>query len=241
MAPVRAAGLGVDVLPWELSYLPANGLRWVPSPTLQLYATLTRRLDILTARHFAGAAAPDLLLAQGDSIDSRNLLWDTPETWRAVLAAYELDTRRPAPDLLVLRRRVHPLAWRLEPRGEIVTAPGRWLDVAAPAAGRWTFAALELSPSLGGRLERWFLGLSPIHLETVDARGVHRTARILPDPAPGGLLLAPSVFNLNDMAALWSAPATLPHIVRLRVAGPGLAGVSAVKVRWLEGTVIAKM
>ncbi|HEV7786812.1 MAG TPA: hypothetical protein VGQ28_15815, partial [Thermoanaerobaculia bacterium] len=83
VAPVRAAGLGVDVLPWELSYVPANGLRWMPSPTLQLYATLTRRLDVLTARHFASASAPDLLLSQGDSIDGRSLLWDTPETWRA--------------------------------------------------------------------------------------------------------------------------------------------------------------
>jgi hypothetical protein len=241
VAPVRAAGLGVDVLPWELSYLPANGLRWVPSPTLQLYATLTRRLDILAARHFTGTAAPDLLLTQGDSIDGRNLLWDTPETWRAVFAAYELDPRRPAPDLLVLRRRATPLTWRLESRGDIVAAPGRWLDVAAPAAGSWTFAAIELSPSWRGRLDRWFLGLPPVLLETVDDRGLHRTARILADTAPGGLLLASAVSNLSEMAALWSAPAGLPRIVRLRVAGPGLAGVAAVRVRWLEGSPLANM
>jgi len=238
VSPVRAAGLGVDVLPWELSYLPANGLRWVPSPTLQLYATLTRRLDNLTARHFAGAAAPDLLLTQGDSIDGRNLLWDTPETWRAILAAYELDPRRPAPDLLALRRRPRPLSWRLEPRGEIVVPAGRWLDVPSTTVGSWTFAALELSPSWRGRLGRWLLGLAPLLVETVDDHGNRRTVRILAETAPGGLLLAPSAFNLNDMAALWSAPEGLPRVVQFRLGGPGLAGVSGVRVRWLCGGVI---
>jgi hypothetical protein len=239
VAPVRVAGLGVDGLPWELSYLPANGLRWVPSPTLQLYATLTRRLDILTARHFAGAAAPDLLLTQGESIDGRNLLWDTPETWRAILAAYELDPRRPAPDLLILRRRSRALAWHLEPRGDVVAAPGRWLDVAAPTAGSWTFAALELSPSWRGRLEPWLLGLPPFLLETVDDSGNRRTVRILSETAPGGILMIPAVSNLDEMAALWSAPAGLPRIVRFRLAGTRLHDVSAVKVSWLAGSLSA--
>lgn len=233
VAPVRAAGLRVDVLPWELSYLPANDLRWVPSPTLQLYATLTRRLDVLTARHFAGAAAPDLLLAQGDSIDGRNLLWDTPATWRAIHAAYELDPRRLAPDLLVLRRRPHPLRWHLEPRGESSVPADRWLNVPNAPPGSWTFAALDLSPSWRGRLERWLLGLPPVLVETVDDRGTHRTVRILSETAPGGLLMAPFASNVDEMAALWAAPAGLPRIVRFRLAGPGLGSLSAVKVRWL--------
>ncbi len=236
VGPVRAAGLGVDVLPWELSDVLANRLRWVPSPTLQLYATLTRRLDALTARHFASAAAPDLLLAQGESLDGRNLLWDTPETWRAVVAAYELDPRRPAPDLLVLRRRARPLTWHLEARGGIAGAAGRWWEVPRAAAGSWTFAALELAPSWRGRLERWFLGSPPLLLETVDDRGAHRAVRILAETAPGGLLMSPSASELNGMAALWSAPGGLPRIVRFRLAGPGLPDVAAVKVRWLAGS-----
>jgi hypothetical protein len=192
VVPVRAAGLGVDVLPWELSYLPANRLRWVPSPTLQLYATLTRRLDALAARHFASAAAPGLLLMDEGRIDERDPLWDTPETWRSILASYELDPWRPAPGLLALRRRPRPLAWRLEPRGEVVAPAGGWLDVGgASAPGSWTFAALNLTPSWRGRLDRWLLGWPPVLLETVDDRGHHRTVRILPETASGGLLLAP--------------------------------------------------
>lgn len=234
-AAVRAEGLGVDVLPWELSYLPANHLRWVPSPNLQLYSTFTGRLDTLAARHFAGAASPDLLLVEGGTLDGRHLLWDTPETWRAILASYELDSRRPTPDLLLLRRSPHPFAWRLEPRGEIVAAAGRWVEVDSAPAESWTFAALDVSLSWRGRLDRWLLGLPPLLLETVDDRGFHRTVRILPETTPGGLLLAPSASNLNELAALWRAPADLPRIVRFRLTGPGLRDVSAVRVRWLAG------
>jgi hypothetical protein len=234
-AAVRTAGLGVDVLPWELSYLPANHLRWVPSPTLQLFSTWTRRLDLLAARHFAGDASPDLLLVAGEALDGRRLLWDTPETARALLASYELDARRPAPDLLLLRRSPHPLAWRLEPQGEIVATAGDWIEVAKPSAESWTFAALDVLPSWRGRLDRWLLGLPPLLLEVVDDGGLQRTVRILPETSTGGLLLAPSVSNLNELAALWGAPADLPRIVRFRLTGPGLRDVAAVRVRWLAG------
>ena len=234
-AAVRAAGLGVDVLPWELSYLAANDLRWVPSPTLQLYSTWTQRLDALAARHFAGAAAPDLLLVESGTLDGRHLLWDTPETWRAILASYELDSQRPAPDLLLLRRSPQPFAWRLEPRGETVAAAGRWIEVESAPTASWTFAELDIELSWRGRLDRWLLGLPPLQLETVDDRGHRRTVRILSETTPGGLLLAPSAFNLNELAALWNAPADLPRIVRFRLAGPGLRDVSAVRVRWLAG------
>ena len=234
-AAVRASGLGVDVLPWELSYLPANHLRWVPSPTLQLYSTLTRRLDALAARHFAGPAAPDLLLVEGGTLDGRDLLWDTPETTRALLASYELDPRRPTPDLLVLRRAPHPFAWRLEPRGEIATVPGRWVEVPPAPAGDLDLRRPGRLASWRGHLERWLLGLPPLRLEAVDDRGLQRTARILPDTAAGGLLLAPSVSNLDELAALWSAPAGLPRIVRFRLTGHGLRDVASVRVRWLSG------
>jgi hypothetical protein len=237
-AAVRDAGLGVDVLPWELSYLPANHLRWVPNPTLQLYAVLTRRLDALAARHFAGAAdaaSPDLLLVEDRTLDGRHMLWDTPETWRAILASYELDARRPAPGLLLLRRSPHPVAWRLEPRGETVVAADRWVEVGRAPAESWTFAALDVSLSWRGQLRRWLLGLPPLHLETIDDRGHHRTVRILPDTASGGLLLAPAAFNLEEIAALWRSPADLPRIVRFRLTGPGVRDVSSVGIRWLAG------
>jgi hypothetical protein len=236
VAPVRTAGLGVDVLPWELSILAANHLRWVPSPTLQLYSAYTRRLDALAALHFVDPAAPDLLLVHYGSIDGRDMLWDTPQTWRAVLAGYKLDPKRPAPELLALRRRPHPFTWDLELRGEARTEARQWIDVPAAGAGRWTFAEIELQPSWRGRVERLVLGVPPVLLDAVDDRGRRRTVRILPETAAGGLLMAPAPRNLDDLAALWGGGGSVPRIVGFRLDGPGLRCFKdEVRIRWLAG------
>jgi hypothetical protein len=232
--PVRAAGLGVDVLPWELSYLAANRLRWVPNPTLQLYVAYTPRLDALSARHFASAKAADLLLVEHTGIDRRDMLWDTPETWRAILASYQLDPRRPAPNLLVLRRRSRPSLWGLKSRGEVRGNAGRWIEV--PGGSGWTFARIHLQPSWTGRAERFLLGVPPVLLETVDDQGRRRTARVLPETAIGGLMMTPAPRNLDELAALWSG-APPGKIVRFRFTGPGLRCFKReVRVRWLAGT-----
>ncbi|HEY2294918.1 MAG TPA: hypothetical protein VGM86_29795 [Thermoanaerobaculia bacterium] len=238
VAPVRDVGLGVDVLPWELSYLPANDLRWVPNPTLQLYAAYTRPLDRTAARHFAGPGAPDLLLVHSGDLDGRDPLWDTPETWRAILAGYQLDPQRPAPGLLALRRRPRPLAWHLESRGEARAAAASWIDVPA-AAGDWTFAAIELEPSWTGRLQGLIFGVPPVYLQVLDADGEGRKVRILPATAQGGLLLAPSPKNLDELAALWNGGGSVGRIARLRLVGPGMSYFRApVRVRWLVGRAV---
>jgi hypothetical protein len=235
VAPIRRADLGVDVLPWELSYLAANDLRWVPNPTFQLYTTYTRRLDAVAARHFVSSGAPDILLVHEGTLDGRDMLWDTPETWRAVLAGYQLDPGRPAPDLLALRRRPQPLAWRLAEKGRARIEPGPWIDVPA-AAGEWTFAALDFEPSWSGRVRRLILGVPPVYLQVLDDRGGNRRVRILPETAGGGLLLAPLPKNLDELAALWSGGGSVGRIVRFRLTGPGVSYFGTpVRVRWLAG------
>jgi hypothetical protein len=234
--PIRRAGLGVDVIPWELSFLPANNLRWVPSPAFQLYSAYTSRLDEVTARHFLGPGAPDVVLVHEGRLDGREMLWDTPATWRAILAAYQLDAERPAPGLLSLRRRPRPLSWRLEERGTTAIASGRWTGVPAVAAGgEWVFAAIELAPTLAGRVKQLALGVPPVFLESVDDQGTGRSSRFLPSTASQGLLLAPMPGDLAAQAALWSGGGPR-RIVRFRLSGPGMGYFGdRARVRWLGG------
>ncbi|MGH3927448.1 MAG: hypothetical protein ACRDTT_32060, partial [Pseudonocardiaceae bacterium] len=49
---VAAAGGGsVDVIPWEIAFMPANDLPWRPNPVLQTYSAYTSDLDRRTAAH----------------------------------------------------------------------------------------------------------------------------------------------------------------------------------------------
>ena len=120
---VRAAGLGVDVLP--LGALLSGGQRSALGAEPHPPALLD--LDPASRRPgrppFRGRRLPDLLLVEGGNLDGRHPLWDPPETWRAILASYELDSRRPAPDLLLLRRSPRPFAWHLEPGGRSSRRP----------------------------------------------------------------------------------------------------------------------
>ena len=233
--PVRRAKLGVDVLPWHLSYLAANDLRWVPNPTLQLYATYTSRLDTLAAAHFAGPEAPDLLFVDYTSIDERDMLWDSPETWRAILASYELHPDLKGP-FIVARRRERPLSWQLQPVGEIRVRGLHWVAVPEAAPGEWIFAEVHLEPSWTGRLERLLLGVPPVDLQAAEGRGRRRVSRILPETAGGGLLMSPTAKNMGELATAWSRPIDAPRNLRFRIGGPGMRCFQdEIQIRWIAG------
>jgi hypothetical protein len=108
------------VLPWELSLCPANDLVCVPYPTLQMYATLTRELDQWSASRLRSAPA-DVAIVNVDSIDGRNMIWDSPETWQALIEGWEV--RRDVSqgtgerDRVLLGRRAQPLHLRTIPLG----------------------------------------------------------------------------------------------------------------------------
>lgn len=233
-APIRAAGSTVDVLPLELSLIAANHLPWVPTPTLQLYVAYSPRLDRWDAEHFRQGHGADLLLVENRAIDRRQMLWDTPETWRAILERYELDPRRPRPGWIVLRKRKRPAAFHLERAGERRFSLGEPLEV--PSGPGWLFAELHIEPSARGKLAAAFWRVLPLFAETTYADGGKRTWRLVPATASGGLLLAPAARNLPELAALWGADGPPSGVVRLRIHGPGLSAYRPeARVVWWRG------
>ncbi len=234
VAPIRAAGSSVDVLPLELSLLAANHLPWAPTPTLQLYVAYSPRLDRWNAEHFRSGRGADLLLVETRAIDRRQMLWDTPETWRAILERYELDPRRPRLGWIVLRKRARPAAFHLQKEGDLQFALGQPLEVPSSPGG-WLFADLHLELSTRGRLAAALWRVPPLFAETTYADGGKKTWRLVPANTAGGLLLAPAARNLHELAALWDHSAS-SGVVRLRIQGPGLSAYrSEARVVWWRG------
>jgi hypothetical protein len=234
VAPIRAAGSTVDVLPLELSLLAANRLLWVPTPTLQLYLAYSPRLDRWNAEHFRSGGGADLLLVENRAIDRRQMLWDTPETWRAILERYELDPRRPRPGWIVLRKRVRPAAFHLARSGDQPFELGQPLEV--PRGPGWRFAELHLEPSLRGLLAAALWRVPPLFAETTYEDGAKKTWRLVPATASGGLLLAPATRNSAELSALWGTEGPPSGVVRLRIFGPGLSAYrSEARVVWWSG------
>jgi hypothetical protein len=217
----RAEDLPVDSLPFLLTELPANDLRWRPNPVLQLYQATDAALDRRVAAHFAGGLAPARVLMRFQGVEGRHLVWDTPLTWQTIAAAYEPDPaaqpdrrRFPQP----LRRREQPGAWAWTAHA---AAPGgrRRMGSGAATETTWCSRILELGRSLRGRLASLLVPAPPLWLEVELPSGRVERWRFLRRTAAAGLLVAPVPGNRDQMAALWD--------------GDRFPGRRARRIRWL--------
>lgn len=221
----RERGGAVDVLPWRLSAVAANGLDWAPLPSLQLYQAYTPWLDARNADHFLAAGSPPRLLVHADPIDGRHPFWEAPATWEALRAAYAPGAIADLPASLMLLERRPALAAAVE-IGSAPLQPLRartWTTVPPAAPGELLLLDLDLRPTLAGRLRELFFRVEPLFLE-MDFEGElpNRSFRVLPrlsqglrcDAAPASLVeLAdaldggerPRVLRIRPVARGWSS------------------------------------
>jgi hypothetical protein len=226
IADWRASATTVDALPLRLGYLPANGLRWRPNPTLQLFAAMTPALDRRAAAHFCGAAGPQRLLVRFEDIDGRNMVWDTPLTWQAIAACYEPDPAAGAAGppgsrrVRALRRREQAAVWEWRALGRVEAPAGEWLPV--PAGDGVVVAGLRLERSALGRLAGVLLPVPPVWLEAELTSGRRERWRVVRRTAAAGLQVAPLPDQLRHLNAWWG--------------GADLPERRASRLRWLAET-----
>ena len=210
----------VDPIPWEMDLLAANDLQWSPSPLLQLFMTFNTDLDDLTAAHYAGESAADVLLFSYDVIDQRNLWWDSPATWRSILANYSYspaDSKRA--DYTVFRHKAHVAAVDMELIGSSVVELRQWNKI--PESPGLVFAQLDLAPNLFGKLARILFRMPPIYAQLKFVSGKVVTYRVSPDVASNGLLMNHVPGNLSEFIDLFEGRSN-NRVVSFRLKGPGL-------------------
>ncbi len=238
--PERAAvasAPSVDVLPWNLSAIAANGFEWRPSPLLQLYHAWTPWLDRRAAAHFAAHGADRLLVHDG-VIDGRGLFWEAPETWRAIAAAYEpLESAAPE-GWIVLARRTQAARWEPRSVGRIRMEHGEWLATPDLGPGEVLVGDLRLEATWTGRLRAALWRVEPVELEFETAGGRTGRGRIIPSTAASGLRLDVAPQSVVELEALLRSGAVDP-IARIRLRGPGLASFRSPVVAELRAETLA--
>ena len=110
----------VDVIPYQLSIVPANGWQWKPRPILHSYSAYTPTLDKLNAAHLASRESADHIIMQWEDIDQRHPLLDDAASWRSLFDHYDVALARP--EFLVLSRRDSPRYLEPRPSGSTVAA-----------------------------------------------------------------------------------------------------------------------
>jgi len=222
----------VMVVPWEIALCLANGLHCMPFPTLQMYSAYTPELDRWSARRIRDGQ-PEFVLLSLAAIDERNMLWDCPETWRALLQGWEVDRTDFARGMLLLRRRAGPSQWLERPLEERTVATGEW--VKAPARTGPLRLSLRAEQRVAGKVLRALLRPLPVILEAVTERGERRVYRLVLGTAPEGLLLDAMPENVGELADLFPCCTVKDRVVAVRLSGPGLKSLRPhMTVAWSE-------
>lgn len=100
----------VEILPYELSYIPKNNLTPHYNPFLQLYTVYTKELDLASAQNYKQQNTDYIIIECYGSIDGRNLLFDNPATWSAIKENYKvIDFKQ---NKLLLAKREFPLVYK---------------------------------------------------------------------------------------------------------------------------------
>jgi hypothetical protein len=220
--PLPALDGTVDAIPSIQSALIANGLRYVPRPSIQEYATYTHRLIEKNREFFRGDRAPDFVLMAPYMLDGRHPAFAEGPIWPDLLARYA--PQDIVDDLAVLRKRDRPLGL---PMRRIQTTSGTVGEqvVLEPSTRDVIFARINLQPTLLGRLASLLFKsvMLDIHIQYID--GTQARYRFLPAIAREGFFLSPTIATAAAYLELASGLAkTNPLKVRSFVIQPGTLG-----------------
>jgi len=197
----------VDIYPWDFTYAAANNLNFQPRPVLQSYASYTKLLDNLNARHFEGKSAPEFIIwelqkitrdihgGKMESIDGRYLLNDEPDVMVALLANYQLVARQEGTfPVLVYRKR--PVRQKLVTNdiATVLTGWNTWIDVPDKLNGLLR-ASVHTRRNLIGRMNGLLYKDNAVYAYYLLSNGDIRQYRVVPRTIDYGLWLNPLIMN----------------------------------------------
>jgi hypothetical protein len=98
----------VDVIPWEISTVYINDLRYNPRPVIQSYTAYDAYLDKLNEAKYVSSSAPDYVIYTPGDIDERYPLSIEPRTRQTLLTHYQVIEETAG--YLLFKRRQQPIA-----------------------------------------------------------------------------------------------------------------------------------
>jgi hypothetical protein len=225
---------GVGTLPWEIQYCPANGLEWNPTPTLQLYSAYTRDLDLWSAKHYAGSAAPQFIINTFSAVGMRRQLFDAPATWRTIFLTYEMRSVGWEPEpVLLLERRQDPLQSSFKEVSRGTLAPGG-ASITVPASDHLLFADIDLRFNGLGRIQKSVFRVAAVVLVMAHESGHVSACRLIPGTAGNSLLINRFPRDFRGYRRLWQGILDDP-VVRVAIAGDGTSSYRpSASVTWRE-------
>jgi hypothetical protein len=212
-ADIRASG-GVAIgVPYEVTSIALQEMRWARLPTVQMYSAFTPKLDSETAAYFASSAAPEWIWIRMWNINEGHLLLNNPKTWGEILRRYHVTgVDEPRGEVLLRKSeevRVPPA--RVQEQGEV--RANEWVTV---RGGDDVRAAFDVKYNSVGSVLRFLYKLPPVYLEFEREDGSQGEYRFPEETARGGVMISKLPMNARELADVVDGK-PIPEVSRLRL------------------------
>jgi hypothetical protein len=219
--PLTPVTGSVDIYPWQLPAIFANGLHWSGRPVFQSYAAYVPSLDAMNAAHLRGPDAPDTVFFTFSPIDSRLPALDDAGSLLPLLTSYEIVGYR-AP-YVQLAKRAPQAALPLDMAATRIVSAKLGADIAiGDHAPVW--ARVSLRPTLLGRLVAAGYKLPPLRIVLKLDDGQIVEHRYIVAIGNAGFILSPYLNSPEDFILMASGGGGAPEVTSFRIttAGEGL-------------------
>lgn len=227
----RLIGQGsVDAMPGNIAQVRANGWNWRPRPIFQSHSVQSAVLDRINARRILGSRAAEFVVLRWEPVRPRNLFFDDPLSWQALLNCYDLVLS--SSQALLLERRATPRFGQPLPIGSARAHFDEPIEI--PRRDGLVLMAVDIRPSVWGRLKNLLFRIDPIYYQAAYDSGEKVAGQVKRATLPGGVIinqLPRGLSEINSLLRSGAASQDRVRWVRFYTGGPAQYGPD-ISVRW---------
>jgi hypothetical protein len=198
----------LDIVPWEISLIPANNLTWQPRPVFQSYSAYTSSLDNINSESLV-RNNPENIIYHFSSIDKRHPFFDEPETFFNMFCNYHISSQFPdfistekLNQIIILERRKYSISSEAK---KVNTFSMRWNEytIVENRDKELVRAKIRIKYSMIGKMYKTLFRSPPVSINLTYADGQERSHRIIPENANNGVIISHLPRSSNEALRLF--------------------------------------
>ncbi|TAE57892.1 MAG: hypothetical protein EAZ87_15485 [Nostocales cyanobacterium] len=205
----------VDIVPWEISLIPANNLTWKPRPIFQSYSAYTSYLDKLNSESILNNK-PDYIIYNFMSIDGRHPFFDEPQTFTNIFCNYQISSEFPnfiytkkLNEIMILKPRQANICKKID-KDDVISMNWNQSYELKTADKEIVRAKVQIQYSILGKIYKTLFRSPPVMMNIVYADGHANSFRIIPENANNGVIISHLPQNSDEALGLFQGELPIP-------------------------------
>ncbi|MDH6099096.1 hypothetical protein NWP21_09620 [Anabaenopsis sp. FSS-46] len=194
----------VDIVPWEISLVESNKLKWQPRPIFQSFSAYTKFLDNANLNSIS-TKSPNYIIYHFNSIDGRHPFFDEPSTFSYIACNYKLSSefnkliKLNTPDisdlLLLQKRDTNVCSSSIETQNSSIS----WNESTKVNDSSYLVrASIKFQYSLLGKIYKTVFRAPPVNIEIFFKNLTSHSFRIIPENSENGVMISHLPLNASQ-------------------------------------------